>query len=317
MKNRIRLVSTSIVVVMFLLSLFITISTAQPQMDDQYEKAKVKFEDAREKFNSARLKFDSAKDKLSRDELKNKTIEYLEKTIDYLVALLEANKLRIESSENRGILPFNASDSINIRIAQLEELRTKILQANSPKESIKSARDLNDIAIKITLETRYYAGILNNRRNDLILGQADTVSARMEAEIQKLKEQDKDIKVDTEGEGFHLPLFYSTIVGNVGKGGPHLPFPYGFAPRLDEQASGFKNLLNEAKENHQKTLELFSSHEGFDSNGLVTNNAKARVFLDAASDLQKDTVKKLNAAGKQLRDFFKEIKKLNEVEKPQ
>ena len=309
MKNRIYIVITSIIVAILLMSLFVSISTAQTPKE-QFDDAKRKFEEARENFNSARLKYNETKDRPSRDELEIKTTEYFEKTIDYLIALLEVNKLELKIAGDRGIFPFNASDNMNTHIILLEDLKMKISDTSSPRELIKSVNDLNDIAIKIKLETAYYAGILNNYRYDIILGQADKVSANMESEIQNFKEHNKFKFIS---DGSHFPIFYGI---GVGKGGSHLSFPYIFASQLDEQASSFKNLLKEAKENHQKTLELFSTHEGFDSNGLVTNDAKARVFLDTASDPHKDTVEKLNTAAKQLREVFKEIKNLSEVEKP-
>ncbi len=274
MKSKSWLVLTSLVAAVFILSLFTGIVAAQTPVEyekakeqyqaqkERFEKIKEKvddakqnFEDAREKFREARNKFKSGKDRISREELKNKTREYLERAIDYMIRHLETQKKRIENAENRGILPFNASNNIDKHIAQLEEIRVEVRQANTSDEFIKSARELEDIANKIRLETRYYVGILLNHKIDLFFAKADNISARMDA-------------------------------------------------------SKFNDLLKEAKDNHRKTLDLYAGHNGFDSNGAVTNNSDARAFLQEANGLQEDTLKKLKSASRHLLGFFKDDRKL-------
>lgn len=279
---------TCAVMAMFVLSLFAGIAAAQPQRE-QYEKAKEKyqvqkarvdaakqnFNDAREKFRSAKLKFKSAKDKLSRDDLKNKSVEYLERTIDYMIAHLENQKLRIQNAENRELLPFDAGSNIDSYIAQLEDIRIRVQQANSSEELASSARGIEETALKIRLETRYYAGILINHRIDLFLAKADNVSERLDAQIQKLNEQGKDTS------------------------------------KLEDKAAEFNDRISEAGEIHARTLELYKTHAGFDSNGMVTNIQDARGFLEAAGDLQKDTLKKLKEAANKIRIIFSEFKKIS------
>lgn len=284
MKNRSWQVLTSLIAVMFILSLFTGVAMAQTpgkyekaeeKYQERIDKAKQKLDDAREKISSAKLKFKSARNKPSRDELRNNTADYLEKTIDYMIAHLEKQKFRIENAENREILSFDVSANINAHIAQLEDIRTKVQASNSSEEYVKLARELEEVAVSIRLETRYYAGILINHRTDLFLANADNISARMESQIQKLKEQGRDTS------------------------------------RLEEALSDFKNLIEEARANHLRTLELYLTHSGFDSNGMATNIKDARAFLDSTTDLQKDALKKLNEAAKHLRDVFKDIRKLS------
>ena len=80
--------------------------------------------------------------------------------------------------------------------------------------------------------------------------------------------------------------------------------------KLEEDASSFDTLMNEAKQNHQNDLDLFASHNGFDSDGKVTNIQDAKAFLQQAADSQKETLKKLKSATKQSGDFFRDAKKL-------
>ena len=273
-------VLTSLIAAMFILSLFA--GSAMAQKPDKYEKAEEKYQqridkaqqkldDARDKFKAAKLKARSAKNKPTRDELKNNTVEYLEKSIDYLIAHLEAQKSKV--AESGSILPFDAAANLDAHIAQLEDIRAGITLANSSDDYVKFAREIEEVAIKARLETRYYAGILINYRTELFLANADNVSARLDAQIQELK----DRGVDTAA--------------------------------LEKKAQAFKALVEEARENYLETLELFESHSGFDSSGMVTNVKDARAFLDKATDLQKDTLKKLKLAARHLQDVFKDVKK--------
>jgi hypothetical protein len=288
MKNRYRLNAlTSLIAAMFVLSLFSGIAAAETPRDkyenlngqyqtlkDNYDSARAKYQDAKEKFKEAKLKFKSAKSNLSIDELKDKTRDYLENVADYMISYLELLKNRVESSEDKGVLPAGAVANIDAHIAQLTDIKTKIQQANTTKELIDSARELQDTWIKIDLETRYYSKIIINHKIDLFILKADNASARMDTLIQKLKDQGKDTS------------------------------------KLEKDASNFDTLMNETKQNHQNDLDLFVSHNGFDSDGKVTSIQDAKAFLQQAASSQKETLRKLKSATEQSGDFFREAKKL-------
>jgi hypothetical protein len=278
---------TSLIVAMFILSLFSGIAAAETTRDnyqklngqyqilkDNYNDAKAKYQDAKERYHEAKLKFKSAKSNLSIDELKDKTRSYLENAADYMISHLELLKNRVESSENKGVLPSGASANIDSHIAQLTDIKTKIQQANTTKELIDSARELQDTWIKVDLETRYYSKIIINNKIDLFILKADNASARMDTLIQKLKDQGKDTS------------------------------------KLEEDASSFDTMMNEAKQSHQSDINLFASHNGFDSDGKVTNIQDAKAFLEQAASSQKETLKKLKSATEPSGDFFREAKKL-------
>ncbi|MCX9010010.1 MAG: hypothetical protein OIN66_02705 [Candidatus Methanoperedens sp.] len=280
-KNRYWLnILTLFTTAVFILSLFSGIAAAETPKDKyqdakkSYQDAKERYQDAKVKYNEAKLKYKSAKNNLSRDELKDKTRNYLEDAADYMISHLELLKNNVESSENKGVLPTGAAANIDAHIVQLTDIKTKIQAANTTKELTDSARELEDAWIKIDLEARYYAGIIVNHRIDLFVIKASNASERMDTLIQKLKDQGKDTS------------------------------------KLEEEASGFNNLMNEAKQNHQNDLTLFASHNGFDSSGKVTSIQDAKTFLQQATSSQKDTLKKLKSATEQSRDFFKEAKKL-------
>lgn len=281
-------VLTSLVAALFILSLFSGIASAQTQSEqyrkaeEQYRNANAKYESTKEQLGKARGNFETARDRLksaadkrSRDELQNATKEYLLRAIEHITSHLEVLKNRIENSENKGIIPFDAIAVIDAHLAQLEALHTKVEAASSTKELRDAYQELKDLWIKLRIETGYYIGILLNHRIDRFVAKADNVSSRMDAAIQKLKAEG----IDT--------------------------------AKLEQEASDFDALINEAKDNQQKTLDLFDTHSGFGASGIVTNNKDAQTFIRDATNSQKETVKKLKAASKQVLQFVKDFRKLS------
>lgn len=277
---------TSLVAVLFVLSLFSGIAAAQTPQEqyekatEQYKKTKDKYEDTRDKLEKAKddlekanRQFKGAKDDKSKEELILKTRDYLEKAIDHAISNLNVLKSRVENSENKGVLPFDASRNIDAHVAQLEQLRTKVQKAGTTAEFRDAYKELKDLWVKIRLETRYYYEIVLDHRIDNFITKADSVSVKIDSEIQNLKSQGKD------------------------------------TTKLEEMAASFNNLIKEAKNSRQETSDLFVSHKGFDSNGIVTDNKEAETFLKQADNSQKDTIKKLKAASKEVLDFVKELRK--------
>ncbi len=285
MKNRHLNILTSLVAAVFILSLFSGIAAAEKpgeqyekeykEHKEKYENTQKKFQDAKELFEKALRQFNTKKDSKSKEELILKTKEYLERAIDHTVSYLEVLKSRAENSENIGIIPFDVSKNIDAHIAQLEQLRTKVQQANTTKELAEDHRELKDLVIKIRLETRYDFGILLNNRIETFITKADNTSTRIDAAIQKLKTQGKD-----------------TV-------------------KLEDEAARFNALVKEARDAQQKTNDLFANHSGFASDGTVTNNKDAEAFLRQADNSQKETIKKLKEASRQLQDFVREYRKLS------
>ncbi|MFZ3059046.1 MAG: hypothetical protein WA102_04825 [Candidatus Methanoperedens sp.] len=284
-KNKFGILS-SLITVMFILSLFSGIAAAQTPKEqyekatEKYEKTKEKYEDTRENFEKAKKDFEKAnrqfregKDNKSKEELIIRTRDYLEKAIDHTVSQLNVLKSRVNNSENKGILPFDASNNIDAHVAQLEQLKTKVEQANTTQEFKDSYQELKELYSNVRLETRYYYEIVLDNRIDNFITKADNVSAKIDTEIQKLKSQGKD------------------------------------TTKLEEMAASFNNLMKDAKDSQQKTSDLFASHNGFSSEGMVTDNKAAETFVKQADNSQKETVKKLKEASKKLLDFVKDFRK--------
>lgn len=274
-KNRFSIL-TSLVVALFILSLFSGIAAAETPKEqyekamEQYQKTKEKYEDTRQKFENAKQEFEKAnrlfrdrKDNKSKEELIIKTRDYLETAINHTVSQLDVLKSRANNSENRDILPFDASNNIDAHVTQLEQLRTKVEQANTTQEFKDSYQELKDLYSNIRLETRYYYEIALNKRIDNFITKADNVSAKIDAEIQKLKSQGKD------------------------------------TTKLEEMAASFNNLMKDAKDSQQKMSDFFSNHSGFSSDGVVTDNMAAETFVKQVDNSQKETIQKLKEASKQ------------------
>ncbi|MDD5473688.1 MAG: hypothetical protein PHU34_06010 [Candidatus Methanoperedens sp.] len=287
MKNRKGLtILTSLVAALFILSLFAGIAMAQNQTEqyekakeqyqqhkERYEETKKKFEDAKDQFEKASKQFKDAKDKKSKDELALKTREYIERTTDQAISSLEVLKSRVELPENKGIIPFDASKNIDARIAQLEQIRTRVQQANTTQEFRDAHKELKDLWVKIRLETRYDFEIVLKNKIDTFITKGDNVSARLDAAIQKATAQGKD------------------------------------ASELKKDAANYNELLKKARDSQQATAGLFTSHAGFADNGTVTNNKDAEAFVLQVDKSQRETLKDLRAASKKVLDFVKDFRK--------
>lgn len=270
----------SLVVVVFILSLFSGFAAAQtPEeqyrlLKENYENTKKRFEEAKDVFEKARERLRNAMDNRSGEELKEKTKDYLIRAIDQTVSHLEILKYRVELRENKDIIKFDASSNIEVQITQLEGMKVKVEQAETAREFIAINNELKDLWVNIRLETRYYVGIVLNYRSNIFLSKVDNVSIKMDEAITRL-----------ENEGIDTAS-------------------------LKAEAEKFDSIVADAKQNQQKTDDLFEVHDGFASDGTVSNANAAREFLRQGDSMQRDTVKKLKDAAKQLKEFVKEFRKL-------
>jgi len=270
----------SLVVVVFILSLFSGFAAAQtPEehyrlLKENYENTKKRFEEAKDVFEKVRERLGNAMDNRSREELKEKTKDYLIRAIDQTVSHLEILKYRVELRENKDIIKFDASSNIEAQITQLEGMKVKVEQAETAREFIAINNELKDLWVNIRLETRYYVGIVLNYRSNIFLSKVDNVSIKMDEAIKRLEKEG----IDTAS--------------------------------LKAEAEKFDSIVAAAEQNQQKTDDLFEVHDGFASDGTVSNANAAREFLRQGDSMQRDTVKKLKDAAKQLKEFVKEFRKL-------
>lgn len=270
----------SLVVAVFILSMFSGFAAAQTP-EEQYRLLKEKYDNTMKKFNDAKDIFEKAREKLrnandnnSREELKTRTKDYLIRAIDQTVSHLEILKDRVGLRENKSIIQFDASGNLDAQIAQLEGMKVKVEQAETAKDFIAINNELKDLWVKIRVETRYYIGIVLNYRSNIFLSKVDNVSVKMDDAITRL-----------ENEGIDTT-------------------------KLKEEDAKFDSIVADAKQNQQKTDDLFETHDGFASDGTVSDANSAREFLRQGDIMQRDTVRKLKDAAKQLKEFVKEFRKL-------
>lgn len=273
-------IMASLVTAVFILSLFSGIAAAQSPDEqyrlnkEKYENTKKKFEEAKDAFEKARAGLRNLNDNKSREELKEKTRNYLIRAIDQTISHLEVLKSRAEIRENNGIIPFDASKIIDAHITQLENMKVKVDTAETAREFNAIHNELKDMWVNIRLETRYYIGIVLNYRIDSFLSKADNVSVKMDEAITKLESKGID----------------------TGK--------------LRDEAEKFDSIMANAKKNQQKTDDLFKVHGGFAADGTITDANAAKEFLRQADGMQRETIKELKDASRQLKDFVKEFRKL-------
>ncbi len=289
MRNRTRLgVINALVAAMFISSLFSGVVAAQTpaeQIDKangQYRQYKDKYENTRKKLDEAQDAFEKARARLKNlnesEELKLKAKDYLLRLIDHTVAHLEVLKTRVEQREEKGIIPFDASAVIDAHITQLGQIRAKVEAATTYKDYVAAHRELQELWVKIRLETRYYVGIVLNYRIDKFINKTDNVTERMEAAIKRLK--DKGIETS----------------------------------KLEDDEARFKEIVQEAKADQQKTVDLFAVHNGFANDGTVASAEKARDFLKQADKSQRDTIKDLKDASKAVLKFVRDFRQISRGE---
>ena len=167
MKNKNRLnILMPLVAALFIMSLFSGIAAAQTP-GEQYDKIRQEYQIHKEKyantqknfnaakdlFEKANAKFRNAKDNESKEELLLRAKDYLLRAIDLTASHLEVLKYRVNLSENKGVIPFDASNIIDSHLTQLEQLRTKVQQATTVQELVAQHKEIKVMWVKIRLET--------------------------------------------------------------------------------------------------------------------------------------------------------------------
>ncbi|MCZ7393361.1 MAG: hypothetical protein ABOK23_01515 [Candidatus Methanoperedens sp.] len=281
MKNRYWFtILTSLVAAVFVLSLFSGIAAAQAPGEnngnlEKYTNTEKQFQDAKGQLDKALRQFNAKKDSKSKEDLVLKAKDYLGKAIDHTISYLDVLKSRAEKSENKGIIPFDVSNNIDAHVAELEQLRTKVQQDNTTEELRADNKELTDIYARIRLETRYDIAILLDNTTGKFIAKSDNVSARLAAAIQNLKSKGKDTS------------------------------------NLEAIAANFTNLMQEAAADQRKTEALLATHTGFDNSGMVINNTDAQAFLKQVDASQKETIKILRDASRQLQVFVRDYRILS------
>ncbi len=252
---------------------------------EQYQKNKENYDDTRKQFQDAKDLFEKANRRLldgkfnksdnkSNEELMVKAREYILRAIDHTEAQLQVMKNRLDNAENRPIMASDATKIIDAHTAQLEDLKVKVNNATTIQEIRDAHKELAGIVAKINLETRYFIGTVLNQRIENFINRADNVSVKVDNAIENLEAKGKD------------------------------------TTNLKAAATDFKNKLEEAKDIQAKTLALFATHSGFAADGTVTNEKDARDFLKQANELQRENIKKLKEAGRQLIEFGRDFRML-------
>ncbi len=275
MKNRKWLnITTSLVAATFILSIYSGLAAAQTPAE-KYVNTEKKFEEARQLFEKANKELQNSRDPKSQDELKQRTRTYIDNAIDTMVARLEVVKYRLNLPENKGLFSFDASQNIDADIAKLEQIRTKLQQANTPQQMRDVHKELRNTWNNISLETRYYFEIMLNNRIDNFITKADNVTTRLDKAIEKAKSQNRDVTA------------------------------------LQNDETQFKNQMADAQGIQQQISSLLTNHSGFASDGTVSDNKAALEFVRQVDKLQKDAIQKLRAASRQVLDFVRDFRKLS------
>ncbi len=239
---------------------------------DQVRDAKQSYQDSREQFLDARARLEDSRTSTTIFDLKNATRNFLLHTIDYTILRLEVLEARAIRAEEGNFTPFIISDNIEDYIDQLEDLKNDVEAAETREEFQAVFREIRDIWQHVNLESRYFILGTANNRADSFLIRGESISDRIEAEIERLAEAG----VDT--------------------------------TKLEQLLDEYNDALKDAEHTHKKATQLFGTHNGFDNDGVLEDAEDAKEFLGEASSLMRETHQQLKDAYSVLREIFAELK---------
>ena len=273
-------------VIMLLLGLFAPVlayaatppeqyKTVQEQYQISQERvrdAQQSYQDSKEKFLDAKARLEDSRTSGTIFDLKNATRNFLLHTIDYTILHLEVLEDSAIKAEDSGFAPFIATDNLKNYINQLEDLKDDVEAAETREEFQAVIDEIRNIWQHINLESRYFILGTANNRVDSFLERGESISDRIEAEIDRLADAD----VDTS--------------------------------ELEQLLDEYNEALDEAKDSHEEVKELFGTHNGFDDDGVLEDAEDARKFLGEANSLMRVTHQQLKDVTAVLRDIFAELK---------
>jgi tetratricopeptide (TPR) repeat protein len=289
-KNSTLMISTSAkaTVIILLLGLFAPALAYAATPKEQYQtvqeqdrisqvrvqEARQSYQDSREEFLDSKAHLEDSRTSKTIFDMKNATRNFLFHTIDYTIIRLEVLEKSAIMAEDSGFAPFIASDNLENYIDQLKDMEDDVEAAETREEFQTVLREISDIWQHVNLESSYFIlGTANNRVNSF-LERGESISDRIEAEIERLA-----------GEGVDTT-------------------------ELERLLDDYNEALEEVKCSHNKATQLFDEHNGFDDDGFYKseNAEKAREFLDEASSLIRETQQQLKDAYSVLREIFTELK---------
>ena len=275
-----------VAVIMLLLGLFAPTLTCADAPKEQYQTVKEQYQisqdrihdaqqsyqDSRGKFLDARARLEDSRTSSTIFDMKNASRNFLFHTIDYITIRLEVLEDSAIRAEDSGFAPFIISDNIESNTNRLEDLKDDVEAAETREEFQAVISEIRDIWQHVNLESRYFIIGAANNRVDSFLVRGESISDRIEAEIELLADAD----VDTE--------------------------------KLKQLLAEYNKALEEAKDSHEKVTELFSTHNGFDDDGVLVDAEDASNFLDEGNSLMEKTQEQLKEAYSVLREIFDELK---------
>jgi uncharacterized protein YdcH (DUF465 family) len=259
-------------VIMLLLGLFAPTLAYANTPQDRIHDAQQSYQDSRGKFLDAMARLEDSRTSSTIFDMKNATRNFLFHTIDYITIRLEVLEDSTIRAEDSGFAPFIISDNIESDTNQLEDLKDDVEAAETREEFRAVIDEIRNIWQHINLESRYFILGTANNRVDSFLERGESISDRIEAEIERLV----DAGVDT--------------------------------TELERLQDKYNEALEEAKDSHDQATQLFDEHNGFDNDGVLEDAEDAREFLDEAGSLVRETQQQLKDGYSVLREIFAELK---------
>ena len=239
---------------------------------DRVQEAQQFYQDSREEFLNARARLEDSRTSETIFNLKNATRIFLHHTIDYTTIRLEIMEDRAITAEESDFAPFIISDNIEGYIDQLENMEDDVEAAETREEFQAIINGISNIWQHANLESRYFILGTANNRVDSFLERGESISDRIEAEIERLANAGEDTE------------------------------------KLEQLQDEYNDALQDAKKTHEKATMLLNDHNGFDNEGVLNDAEDARMFLDETNLLMRETHNHLKDGYSVLQEIFDELK---------
>ena len=220
--------------------------------DKVRDRANVKdrYKDARDEFQKVKLQ--GSENAAASEDFVNATKDYLNNTIDYMIEHLEDVQERVEESGDESA--DAESDRIQEYMDSLEAEKENVADAETKQELGAIARSIRNIWADAQKDAKSSATKSVNNRINNFLDKAESVSLRIEDEINRLKDQG----VDT--------------------------------TELEEMLEDYNELIAEANQNHELAKEAYQNNDAKETNKQLRETVQS---LKEAGKVLNEMVKEL------------------------
>ncbi len=243
----------------------------------QYRSAKERIETTRNNYADAKNDFEDMKIKINNKKASADSPEAVEATRAYMNHTIEYMWAHLENVRANAVNTADDSETIDEFIAQLQEQQRYVESAQTGKEFADAAKEVRKIWADAEKSAKYFAGeSVNNRLNNFLV-KSESLSLRLESEIERLNAEGEDTE-----ELEEMLAEYNELIGeakqNQERAGETIQNRNG---QSDDDVSDANQYMHQATENIQEANKVLK--EIFDE--LKSHRIGGSVSLDGAETL--------------------------------